>query len=113
MNVYLVDDDHFHTITGITGFFSTIYFCERCLKHYNNKEMHERRPSNFPMTLIVAIELRRAKVLLNKPNYFSMIILDLTKYAMYDLLLPQEEIWQEIRATNVRYRLIFVSCSNR
>ena len=28
------------------------------------------------MTLMVAIELRRAKVLLNKPSNFSMIILD-------------------------------------
>ena len=82
--VYLVDDDHFHVITSITGFFSTIYFCERCLKQYNNKEKRKFWTSNFPMTLIVAIEFKRAKVLLNKPSYFSMIILDLTKYAVYD-----------------------------
>ena len=35
--VYLVDDDHYHAITSITGFFSSVYFCESCLKHYNNK----------------------------------------------------------------------------
>ena len=40
--VYLVDDDHYHAITSITGFFSAIYFCENCIKHYNTKERHER-----------------------------------------------------------------------
>ena len=39
--VYLVDDDHFHAITNITGFFSDSYFCEKCLKHYSNREYHQ------------------------------------------------------------------------
>ncbi|MET0103906.1 MAG: DNA polymerase, partial [Sedimenticola sp.] len=39
--VYLVDDDHFHAITSITGFFSAGYFCDKCLYHYNNKERHD------------------------------------------------------------------------
>ena len=33
---------------------------------------------------LVGIELTRAKVLLNKPSYCGMAILDLSKYAMYD-----------------------------
>ena len=39
--IYLVDDEPFHAITSITGFFSARYFCDKCLKHYNNKERHE------------------------------------------------------------------------
>ena len=39
--IYLVDDEHFHAITSIRGFFSARYFCDKCLKHYNNKERHE------------------------------------------------------------------------
>ena len=39
--IYLVDNCHFHTISNITGFFSSAYFCSRCLKHYANKERHE------------------------------------------------------------------------
>ena len=39
--IYLVDDCHFHTISNITGFFSSIYFCSTCLKHYDHKERHE------------------------------------------------------------------------
>ncbi len=39
--VYLVDDDHFHAITNITGFFSSRYFCHACLKHYDHNEEHQ------------------------------------------------------------------------
>ena len=39
--IYLVDDCHFHTISNITGFFSSRYFCPTCLKHYDHKERHE------------------------------------------------------------------------
>ncbi len=39
--IYLVDDDHFHAITSITGFFSAHYFCEKCLKHYDHREVHQ------------------------------------------------------------------------
>ena len=39
--VYLVDDDHYHAITSITGFFSCNYFCQKCLKHYVHKEKHQ------------------------------------------------------------------------
>ncbi|XP_060564754.1 uncharacterized protein LOC132723964 [Ruditapes philippinarum] len=39
--LYLVDDDHFHAITSITGFFSAMYFCDQCLYHYNNRERHQ------------------------------------------------------------------------
>ena len=39
--VYLVDDDHYHAITSITGFFSSVYFCQKCLKHYDHKEDHQ------------------------------------------------------------------------
>ena len=39
--LYLVDDCHYHTISSVTGFFSSIYFCSFCLKHYNNRERHE------------------------------------------------------------------------
>lgn len=38
--LYLVDDDHFHAITSITGFFSTSYFCTHCLKPYNDRNRH-------------------------------------------------------------------------
>ena len=38
--VYLVDDDHYHAITSITGFFSNAYFCKSCLKHYSNRDRH-------------------------------------------------------------------------
>ena len=38
--IYLVDDCHFHTISNITGFFSSRYFCPTCLKHYDHKERH-------------------------------------------------------------------------
>ena len=40
-NVYLVDDDHYHAIASITGFFSCNYFCEMCLKHDDHKEKHQ------------------------------------------------------------------------
>ena len=30
---YLVDDDHFHAVTNISGLLSANYFCQRCLKH--------------------------------------------------------------------------------
>ena len=33
--VYLVDDDHYHAIMSITGFFC---FRKSCLKHYDHKE---------------------------------------------------------------------------
>ena len=39
--VYLVDDDHYHAITSITGFFSGVYFCQKCLKHYDHKEYYQ------------------------------------------------------------------------
>ena len=39
--VYLVDDDHYHAIMSITGFFSCIHFCQKCLKHYDHKEYHQ------------------------------------------------------------------------
>ena len=39
--LYLVDDCHYHTISSVTGFFSAVYFCSFCLKHYSNKERHE------------------------------------------------------------------------
>ena len=39
--LYLVDDCHYHTITSVTGFFSSRYFCSSCMKNYNNKERHE------------------------------------------------------------------------
>ena len=39
--IYLVDDDHFHSITTITGFFCSNYFCARCLKHYDHREKHQ------------------------------------------------------------------------
>ncbi len=39
--IYLLDDDHFHAISSITGFFSAAYFCETCLKHYDHRERHE------------------------------------------------------------------------
>ena len=41
--LYLVDHEgvsHFHSIVNIAGFFSAIYFCERCFKQYNNKTEH-------------------------------------------------------------------------
>ncbi|XP_041350680.1 uncharacterized protein LOC121369694 [Gigantopelta aegis] len=31
---------HFHAIVNITGFFSASYFCQHCLKPYNNKTHH-------------------------------------------------------------------------
>ena len=39
--VYLVDDEHYHSITSITGFFCYAYFCKSCLKHYDHKEKHQ------------------------------------------------------------------------
>jgi hypothetical protein len=39
--LYLVDDDHFHAITSVTGFFSARYFCDQCLKHYDHRERHQ------------------------------------------------------------------------
>ena len=39
--LYLVDDCHYHTISSVMGFFSSMYFCSSCLKHYNNRERHE------------------------------------------------------------------------
>ncbi|KAL5019096.1 hypothetical protein ScPMuIL_004818 [Solemya velum] len=38
--LYLVDDNHFHAITSITGFFSAHYFCTKCLKHHDHREKH-------------------------------------------------------------------------
>ena len=38
--VYLVDDDHYHAITSITGFFCNAYFCKSYLKHYSNRDRH-------------------------------------------------------------------------
>ncbi|XP_060579277.1 uncharacterized protein LOC132736198 [Ruditapes philippinarum] len=38
--IYLMNDNHFHAITSITGFFCANYFCNRCLKHYDHKERH-------------------------------------------------------------------------
>ena len=46
--LYLVNDCHYHTISSVTGLFSSRYFCSSCLKHYNNKERHE-----FEVTCIV------------------------------------------------------------
>ena len=39
--IYLVDEDHFHAITSITGFFSARHFCRNCLKHYDHRERHQ------------------------------------------------------------------------
>jgi hypothetical protein len=39
--IYLVNDDHFHSITSITGFFSAMYFCDQCLVHYDHRERHQ------------------------------------------------------------------------
>ena len=39
--VYLVDDDNFYAITGITGFFSCACVCEKCLKQYSYREQHQ------------------------------------------------------------------------
>ena len=39
--VYLVDYEHYHSITSITGFFCCNYFCKSCLKHYDHKEKHQ------------------------------------------------------------------------
>ena len=42
--LYLVDHQgisHFHSITNITGFFSTHYFCDRCLKPYSTNTRHQ------------------------------------------------------------------------
>ena len=39
--IYLEDEDHFHAITNITGFFSAIYFCPKCLKHFDHRERHQ------------------------------------------------------------------------
>ena len=39
--MYLVDDDRYHAITNITGFFSAHYFCENCLKHYDHRQDHQ------------------------------------------------------------------------
>lgn len=41
--LYLVDHQctsHFNSIVNIAGFFSAIYFCERCFKHYNQNTNH-------------------------------------------------------------------------
>ena len=38
--VYLVDDQHFHSLVSITGFFSSTLFCSQCLKHYEKPEEH-------------------------------------------------------------------------
>ena len=38
--LYLVDDSHFHTISSVTGLFSSKFFCEKCLKHYDQRERH-------------------------------------------------------------------------
>ena len=39
--IYLVDEDHFHAITSITGFFCSNLFCKNCLKHYDHPERHQ------------------------------------------------------------------------
>ena len=41
--IYLVDDCHFHTISYITGFFSSAYFCSRCLKTETLCQQRETR----------------------------------------------------------------------
>lgn len=41
--LYLVDHQgvsHFHSIVNISGFFSSVYFCERCFKQYNTNINH-------------------------------------------------------------------------
>ena len=41
--VYLKEDrgvGHFNSITSLTGFFGQSYFCENCLKPYQNREQH-------------------------------------------------------------------------
>ncbi|KAK3106383.1 hypothetical protein FSP39_018856 [Pinctada imbricata] len=38
--LYMVDQDHFHAIVSITGFFSRSYFCQTCLKPYTNLDRH-------------------------------------------------------------------------
>ena len=39
--IYLVDDDHFHAVNSLTGLFSSNYFCQRCLKHYDHREKRQ------------------------------------------------------------------------
>ena len=39
--VYLVDDEHYHSITSISGFFCCTFFCKSCLKHYDHTEYHQ------------------------------------------------------------------------
>ncbi len=39
--VYLVNDNHFHAIPNISGFFTRSYFCHHCLTPFSNKEQHE------------------------------------------------------------------------
>ena len=36
----LYDKEHYDTITSLAGFFGTSYFCNRCLKGYNNEGKH-------------------------------------------------------------------------
>ena len=39
------EEEHFHGIASITGFFSTSYFCETCLKPFNKHKNHVCRTS--------------------------------------------------------------------
>ncbi|KAJ8304505.1 hypothetical protein KUTeg_018088 [Tegillarca granosa] len=40
-NIYLyLNGEHFDCISSITGFFSSHYFCEHCMKPYENRERH-------------------------------------------------------------------------
>lgn len=39
--VYMIDDDHFHAITSITGFFNAMYLCNRCHIHFDHRERRE------------------------------------------------------------------------
>ena len=38
--IYHVNDNHFHTINSISGFFRTRYFCHTCLQPYSNNNKH-------------------------------------------------------------------------
>ena len=38
--LYMVNQDHFHVIVSVTGFFSRSYFCRSCLKPYTHLGRH-------------------------------------------------------------------------
>ena len=41
-NMYLfLHDNHFDLIVTLTGFFKSAYFCEQCMKPYNNRQYHQ------------------------------------------------------------------------